>query len=136
MGTLDAPDKSRGAGFQPAKNPEKTAGYKPAPRENRTLVGRVTLARIFTLAVRIKFGRHGFQSARVSCPFADSGGGALLGRLTLASKSSDAAFVCDGSNPFNCGLEGVVGANVIGFGFRVVGCTDFAVHRFRGNPAA
>jgi hypothetical protein len=46
MGTLDAPDKSRGAGFQPAKNPEKTAGYKPAPRENRTFVGRVTLARL------------------------------------------------------------------------------------------
>jgi hypothetical protein len=44
MGTPDAPDKSRGAGFQPAKNPEKTAGYKPAPRENRTFVGRVKSA--------------------------------------------------------------------------------------------
>jgi hypothetical protein len=39
MGTPDAPDKSRGAGFQPAKNPEKTAGYKPAPRENGLLSG-------------------------------------------------------------------------------------------------
>jgi hypothetical protein len=41
----DAPDKSRGAGFQPAENPEKTAGYKPAPRENWTLVGRVNPVR-------------------------------------------------------------------------------------------
>ena len=40
-GPQDAPDKSRGAGLQPAKNVGKTAGYKPAPRPNRTIVGRV-----------------------------------------------------------------------------------------------
>ena len=36
---------SRGAGFQPAKNVRKTAGYKPAPRQNQ-----VTLALLVLLA--------------------------------------------------------------------------------------
>jgi hypothetical protein len=45
-GKIDAPDKIRGAGLQPAKNAGKMTGYKPAPRSDRTFGGRVKMVPI------------------------------------------------------------------------------------------